>query len=689
MILFNFAVDFNLKQIHFFRFYPMRTWLIRCFLIGLIGFCPPLSAQNQRPWEQQLADLHLVGDDDPESQTNIIERLTDLEQNRISSVSAERETWEQLPFLTPHQVEDICAYIYRHGAIRTEGEWRMIASLDAPTIELLSHFVTLEQPVPSPLPSVKNLLTYGHHDAMFTFHLPLYRREGDRRGYLGYPYRHDLRYTFNYGNMVKAAFIGAQDAGEPFFAGNNSWGYDHYAGYLQLTTRSRRQQITIGHYRINIGQGLVINTQFRPGKGGFTASSATRQPDIKGHASRSSYDYLQGAAVRLRMGRQWMVTAFASYRSIDALRNKEDNAILSIQSSGYHRTVREMARKNNNSEWLMGANMAFETGGFHMGITAVGNGFNMALQPDKSVVRKRYDPEGSHFFNVSADYAYAHGNWLLCGETAIDTHGHPATANRLDFQPSSRFRFMVQQRYFSYQYHALHANAMSEGGMTRNESGIMTGAKWMPTEKVALTVYADMAYHAWQRYQASRSSTAQDFMAELTYRLPKGAITFYQRLQIREKDNDDKTALVKHRRHRSRVTADFSELCWQWRTRAELSFVNRPKHAKGLMLSQEVTYRPSKRWFVKGVGAYFDIEDYEARIYFYEKSVSKSFGFSSYQGHGIRTSVLMGLHLGQHWELTTHIGATHYFDRSSISTALQRIDSSTKTDVVLQLRMKW
>jgi hypothetical protein len=65
----------------------------------------------------------------------------------------------------------------------------------------------------------------------------------------GYPYRHWLRYQFNYRDYVKAGLIGSQDAGEPFFAHQNTTGYDCYSYYVQVKHLGRLENAVVGKYK--------------------------------------------------------------------------------------------------------------------------------------------------------------------------------------------------------------------------------------------------------------------------------------------------------------------------------------------------------------------------------------------------------------------------------------------------------
>lgn len=75
---------------------------------------------------------------------------------------------------------------------------------------------------------------------------------------------------------MKAAVIGSQDAGEPFFSGKNSKGYDYYSFFLQLRKFGRLKSLVVGRYRARFGMGLVMNTNFTLGKAHHTLIAGSR-----------------------------------------------------------------------------------------------------------------------------------------------------------------------------------------------------------------------------------------------------------------------------------------------------------------------------------------------------------------------------------------------------------------------------
>ena len=153
------------------------------------------------------------------------EALCELEEHPMDINTITREDLERLPFLDAMDVENICYYVYKYAPLKSLGELAMIEGMDYAKRQLLTFFLYIgETPEPG-YPKLRNILKYGRQDLIATVKIPFYKRKGDENGYLGYPYRHNLRYNFHYGDYLKAGIVAAQDAGEPFFANRNKVGY--------------------------------------------------------------------------------------------------------------------------------------------------------------------------------------------------------------------------------------------------------------------------------------------------------------------------------------------------------------------------------------------------------------------------------------------------------------------------------
>ena len=224
---------------------------------------------GQRPpdWEERFADLIAAEGDGSEMEwEDIHDVLADMAGRPIDINAATREDFEQLPFLTERQVEELCEYLYRYGRMRTVNELRLIESLDHGRRRLLECFLYAGSGPAESRPSFSDMLSRGHSTLMATAKIPFYDRKGDRNGYLGYKYKHWLRYDYAYSDHLRFGLVASQDAGEPMFAAGNSMGYDYYSFYFQLKHVGRVDNLTVGRYRLAFGQGLVLGSSFNLGK---------------------------------------------------------------------------------------------------------------------------------------------------------------------------------------------------------------------------------------------------------------------------------------------------------------------------------------------------------------------------------------------------------------------------------------
>ena len=225
----------------------------------------------------------------------------------------------RLPFLSGQQVMDIQEYLYRYGAIRSAAELMMIPSIDYNTRQMLVQCIYFgDNRIQKRFPSIDSIMRKGRNEIMATAHIPLYEREGDKNSYLGYQYKHWIRYQVTYGKWIKAGIMASQDAGEPFFAGKNKWGYDYVSPYFLMRDCGRLKALALGRYRLRFGMGIVMNSSFTLGKQASISSLGRSSQGIFAHSSRQEYNYMQGVAATVEALRHLDLTGFVSYRKIDA-----------------------------------------------------------------------------------------------------------------------------------------------------------------------------------------------------------------------------------------------------------------------------------------------------------------------------------------------------------------------------------
>lgn len=654
---------------------------------SLLLFASLLSAQPLLPdtistpssWRHWLADLSEMEDFESTRWEDYEEDMEEMSQHPINLNTATREELSRFPFLSAQQVEDIQAYIYRYGGMKSLGELAMIPSVSWQQRQLLGSFVYVSTENVSHFPTLQNIARYGKHELVGMVKIPFYDRKGDVNGYSGYKYKHGVRYQFRYGDYVKLGLLGAQDAGEPFGGGKNKLGYDFYSFYLQVRKLGRWKNITLGRYRLHEGLGLVLNNDFSFGKlsvlSSLAASSATQ---IRVHSSRSSSNYLQGAVATYSILRGLDLTAFFSYRQIDATLN-DDGTIRTILKTGLHRTQSEIRRQDVASNTLMGGHINYRLGGWHVGATAFFTSFSRPLKPTKSQLYKRFAPEGDKFWNASIDYGYISHRWNIAGETATGYCGAIATLHSVSYLFSDKFSLLGLHRFYSARYYSLFSNAFAEGSDVQDENGVYLGFNWMPARRWSISAYSDFAHFVWPKYQTKTSTQSWDSQVNILYQ-PSRYYTLGARLRYKERAGT--------RTDRCRCYVSMQRKNWNARTSLDYVMSQKEERSQGYMVSENLGYQ--WRWLrLAGSLGYFHTSDYESRIFVYEPGLLYQMSFGNYYGEGMRYALVARSEIGRHLLLITKLGITDYFDRDHISSGYQEIVGSSLTDLEIQLKWKW
>ena len=624
-----------------------------------------MRAQEQHSWEQYLNQVMTVEDMEAEEWQLNYDLLCELEQHPININKTTREELEQLPFLSAQQVEALVEYLYRYGEMKSLAELQMIPEIGPQVRKLLECFIYVGDG-PKQVPHIRQeLIANGR--------VPFYKRKGDDDGYLGDRYRHWFRYQIEHGDNMKLGLVASKDAGEPFFADKNKYGYDYYSPYLQLKNMGRLETLVLGNFRASMGMGMVMNNSFGLGKIAMLQNLGRNSVGLRAHSSRSE-GYLQGVGVSVNLGRGIRTMTFVSYAPMDATLN-DDGSARTIITTGYHRTETEMEKKHNLHALKTGGTLRYDAGRLHLALNALYNHLNRRLSPEKKQLYNLYKPEGTDFMNASIDYGYRGRSWVLNGETATDDRGHVATINTISVSTARNLSIMVLQRFYSYQYASLDAQSFSDGGKVQNESGVYVGLTWQPSSTWQLSAYTDYAYHPWMLYRKTGASYTIDNLLQCVHTTEKWKLMARYRLKVKEQE------------HRTRLSAEYSSKCISARTQIDCGYCAAEGTELGAMVSENVAYTHHWLRLNAGVG-YFNTDSNNSRVYLYESGPLYTYSMQQFNGKGMRYWLMLRANACRNFTLTAKLGVTAYFDRDKISSGLQQIDQSSMTDLDIQIRWK-
>lgn len=671
--------------------------------------------------ERQLLPLYDDTDEDAAALEDAYDNLLQLHTQPLDINKVGVDELLQVPGLGLDAVNAILEYRHKYGNFRSVQELDMITAIDERMGKYLASVLFVDSDdtrLLSPWQQMKHDVARMKHTVLFTATAPTYYRAGDKGAtsasasgtnkyadtYLGDPLKHSLRYSAVAGNGLMFNLTGAKTAGEPFFSNGNGMGYDCYAFNVSARELGIFRQIILGQYRAQFGMGLVLNNNLSFGKQAMLASVGRLTNCFTPHSSTSDSKHLQGMAATVDVG-DASISAFFSYRGIDATLNA-DSTLSTILTNGYHCTAKEMEKKNNATQMTGGLHLKY---GFitkqgldwSIGLSFLHTRFNHAINPiyskadtvSASRMYRLYYPSGTAFWNGSIDYKVGWGPFAFMGETASCDNGAIATLNNLMWSATKRLTLTAVQRFYSYKYHSFYGSGISEGGAIQNESAVLLGVRWSANRRFTLDAYTDIAYFPWLKYRVSSSSYAWDNSIVATLTRRKWTFTARYRVKVKQQDETLKDAdgnsikqLAGRTSHRMRFTALLDGD--RWNARSHCEGILTEDNDKGIIFSQSLGCRVNRRWALYASAAYFNTDDYDTRLYSYERGMLYAFSNASYYGNGIRSAFIVKADVAQWLMAQVKIGCTKYFDRSVIGTAERQIYSSSQTDIDLQLRFK-
>lgn len=627
---------------------------------------------------------------------NELEELSNRLQEPVNLNSATREQLEQFPFLSDIQIEHLLAYIYIHGQMETIYELQLVEELDRQTIQYLLPFVCIKAINNEPAFRWKTMLKdagrYGKNEVLTRLDIPFYKRKGYEHTYLGPSVYNSVKYTFRYRDQLYAGGVAEKDAGEPFAALHNRYGYDYYSFYLLLQNCGRLKSLAVGNYRLSFGQGLVMSTDYLMGKTIYASSFNNRSTGIKRHSSTDEYNYFHGVATTVALTKRLSVSAFYSHRNMDGV--VTDGEITSVYKTGLHRSRKEADKKNLLTSQLTGGNVSYQQNHIRLDITGVYYVFNRPYEPELTGYSK-YNIHGNHFYNLGIDYAYRWRRFSFQGETAIGKQGW-ASLNRLLYSPVQDIQFMLIHRFYSYDYWAMYAHSFGEGSTVQNEQGYYVGLETTPFSHWRFFVSFDLFSFPWKKYRINKPSRGMDGLIQATF-TPRTNLSMYLKYRYKQKERDltgskgTLTLPIFHHQLRYRLNYSLNDV-FSSRTTLDYNHFHSQDRAatKGYQVTQMISSQlPWTRLFADVQGSYFCTDDYDSRVYVSEKGLLYTFYTPSFQGRGFRCAVRLRYELNKHWLFITKFGETIYLNRNEIGSGNDLIYGNKKADIQMQLRIKF
>ena len=372
---------------------------------------------------------------------------------------------------------------------------------------------------------------------------------------------------------------------------------------------------------------------------------------------------------------------FGSWRQADATLKGEK--ITSFKTDGLHRTTQEIEKKKNYTEKLGGLNLSYKHKGLTLGATLLHYHYSRTLHPtEKAYTLFRLSETRSHW-NAGLDYKARLRHITFYGESALDANGHFATLNGAAIYPLSRLEITLAQRYYQPAYQSNYGGGFAENSRVENEQGIYLSTRFTPFKRLILSAYADTYRFPWALYASPTPSSGQELCLQANVKMTKRTdLTLKYKYKEKSEEENHKRTL------RSTLNTQIGK--WRIQTIAEGNCADKGGQSPtyGWILSQTHTGNLSKLHLSTAFRyAYFQAENYDNRIYIYEKDLPYTLSFPMHYGKGHRLAVSLSWKKTERLQIIAKAGCFVYTDRrTSIGTGQEMMEGNVSTQVKLMVK---
>lgn len=682
----------------------MRCVWLYCYILTLL-FCSTASAQENPPVnEQQLETLTENNADVEIEDDGYLQELHHYINHPIDLNNTDEEELNQLRILTTLQIHNLFSYEKLLGHLVSLYELQAIPTWDIATIKKILPYVSIKTNK-ALLTNLGKRLKGGEYSLLARVSQTMEQSQGyipdtTKNYYLGSPQKLFCRFRYNYKGLLQYGVSAVKNAGEQFFKGAQSAGFDFYSAHLFIRKLGIIKALAIGDFTVNFGQGL---TQWQTL--GFKKSSDVM--NIKGQSevlnpynSSGKINFYRGVGITLKK-HAFEATIFGSYRKIDAhIVNDTIDEIqfaTSFGTSGYHRTKSEIAEKNTETQSTYGGNISYNRNSLHVGLSTVSHLFGLPLYKSSALYNK-YAFSGTSLSDYSIDYEYTYKNMHIFGEGAYDNNGNSAFVNGILLSPGSNVDMSILYRSISKSFRSLYSSSFTVNTTPNNERGIYLGISIHPAQFININAYADIYSFPWLKYLVDAPSTGNDYLIQLTYN-PTKQFIFYTRYRSLSKaansnsgtDPLNSVVLIPNQNWRTNLNYKINPLV-TFISRIEMEWYNKgglsPEH--GFLTFAEVKYKPRRTRYSGSLRLqYFETDSYNSRIYAYEDDVLYSFSVPVFYDKGYRYYLNANYHFSKAISVWFRFAQTIYPDKHTISSGLDQINGNKKTELKLEMIYKF
>ena len=628
----------------------------------------------------------------------IYENINDAAQNprNLNTVSAEE--LRNLFVIAEVDINKIISHRERYGAFADINELQAIRGIETTTLKLLSKLTCVSDGEIKPLAQIQsNTEVLVKLRREFETRRGFRSLNGDDPVYAGSPNYLLLRINHKNDQKLSYNLTLEKDSGESFSRSNT--GFDFISGYLHKKDLTKNlKSVTLGDYSIRMGEGLLLNNGFSFGKSIASVNIKAGGYQVKPYTSTIENLAFRGIATQWKF-KNLEIMNFVSYRNLDANQTSDDleqPIVSSLQTSGLHRSESEIFDRDAINNLSAGVNINYRHKSTSIGINGLTHQLSVPLVRSSSEFN-RFRFSGDNNYGGSINYNTTIKGVYVFGEIGVSNGGAIAQSHGLMTSLNAKLDIALHIRNFDRDFQALYSNTFSETRRSENESGQYIGLEYRPTKPWKINAYADFYKHPWLRFLVDAPSDGTEYLVRAVYNKRRKRTLFWQYRYERQQENGTTESnidrVVDTKIHRARI--QLNEIInpnLELRTRVEGSWFTQESNLEtGLLAYQDVLYDNSDSPLkLAGRFMYFNISDFDARIWAYESDLRYEFSIPFFSGTGLRYYLRASYRTRSGLIVEARLSQTNFLDgRETISSSNNEIMGSTQTQLKAQLRYRF
>jgi len=313
-----------------------------------------------------------------------------------------------------------------------------------------------------------------------------------------------------------------------------------------------------------------------------------------------------------------------------------------------------------------------------------------------------YEFVGNENHLVAFDFDLYLGGVNIFGEWARSHTGAIAGVTGAFVGLSKAADFIICVRNYPRDFISLHGFGFGErNGPPQNEIGIYTGLRLRLARGAILSGYYDQFTFPWQTATVPFPIEGTDFLLRAELRpFERFDVDVKYKAEVKgdavsaeDEFGRSVTRLAERRQQNGRITTTLDvsrDLRVQGRVEfVKVGYAEFGKGGRGLLLYQDLRWKPAPQLSVCARLAFFDTDSYDARIYEFESDLRGSVSNPALYGKGRRWYLTVGYTLFDGVGFSAKCSQTYRDDLKVIGSGLDQIDGNVETRLTAQVDIRF